>query len=79
MEKYLQILEEALIYYFSNLNIEHHEFDFYGQIIDKIRKKDLDFTEQDKNNILKLIQIVKFECDEYEIKILEKIQQIISV
>lgn len=79
MEKYFKILEEVWVYYFSNLNIEDYEFDIYSKIIDKIRKKDLDFTEQDKNNILKLIKILQYECDEYEIKIFEKIQQIIGI
>lgn len=64
---------------FSNLNIEPYEYDVYSKIIDKIRKKELDFTEQDKINILKLIKILQFECDEYEIKMLEKIQQIIGI
>lgn len=75
MEKYFIILQEVWDYYFSNLNIEPHEYDIYSKIIDKIRKKDLDFTKQDKNNILKLIKILQFECDEYEIKILEKIHE----
>lgn len=79
MEKYFKILQEVWDNYFSNLDIEDYEYDIYSKIIDKIRKKDLDFTEQEKNNILKLIKILQFECDEYEIKILEKIQQIISI
>lgn len=79
MEKYFKILQEVWDYYFSSLNIEPHEFDIYGKIIDKIKKKELDFTKQEKNEILKLIKILQFECDEYEIKILEKIQQEISI
>jgi len=79
MEKYFKILQEVWDYYFSNLNIEPYEYDIYSKIIHKIREKEFDFTEQDKNNILKLINILQFECDEYEIKILEKIQQRIGV
>ena len=75
MEKYFKILQEVWDYYFSNLNIEPYEYAIYSKLIDKIRKKELNFTGQDKNNILKLIKILQFECDEYEIKILEKIQQ----
>ena len=41
--------------------------------------KKIDFTEDDKNNILKLIKILTFVCDEYEIKILEGIEQTIGV
>ncbi len=79
MKDYFKILEEMWNYYYSCLNIEPYEYDIYSKIIDKIRKKELDFTEQDKHNILKLIKILQFECDEYEIKILEIIQQIIDI
>lgn len=79
MERYFKILEEMWVYYFICLPIEPYEYDIYGKIIDKIRKNDMDFTEEDKNNILKLINILKFECDYYEIKILEQIQKKISV
>lgn len=79
MKDHFKILQEVWDYYFSNLNIQPYEYDVYIKIIDKIRKKELDFTEQDKINILNLIKILQFECDEYEIKILGKIQQIISV
>ena len=79
MEKYFKILQEVWDYYFGNLNIEPYEYDIYSKLIDKIRKKELDFTEQDRNSILKLIKILQFECDEYEIKILEKIQQGIGI
>lgn len=75
MEKYFKILQEVWDYYFSNLNIEPYEYTIYSKLIDKIRKKELNFTGQDKNNILKLIKILQFECDEYEIKMLEKMQQ----
>jgi hypothetical protein len=78
MERYFKNLEEIWVYYNSCLPIEPYEYDIYGKIIDKIRNN-LDFTEDDKNNILKLINILQFECDYYEIKILEKIQQIIGV
>jgi hypothetical protein len=77
-ERYFKILEEMWVYYFSCLPIEPYEYDIYGKIIDKIRQNNLDFTEEDKNIILKLINILQFECDYYEIKILEKIQKIIS-
>lgn len=79
MEKDFKILQEVWDYYFGSLQIEPYEYDIYGKIIDKIRNKELDFTEQDKINILKLINILQFVCDEYEIKILEKIQQTIGV
>ena len=79
MKDYFKILEEMWDYYYCSLNIEPYEYDIYSKIIDKIRKKELDFTEQDKHNILKLIKILQFECDEYEIKILEIIQQIIGI
>lgn len=79
MERHFKILEEIWVYYSSCLPIEPYEYDIYTKIIDKIRKKDLDFTEQDKIHISSLIKILLFECDEYEIKILEKIQQIICV
>jgi hypothetical protein len=75
----MKILQEVWDYYFSNLTIEYYEYDVYSKIIDKIRNQELDFTEQDNIHILKLINILQFECDEYEIKMLEKIQQIISV
>lgn len=78
-KKYFKILEEMWTYYYSSLEIEPYEYDIYGKIIDKIRKNDLDFSEHDKNNVLKLIKTLQFECDEYEIKILEKIEQIIGV
>lgn len=79
MEKYFKILEETWVYYYNCLEIEPYEYDVYGKIIDKIRNKEFDFTENDKNNILNLIRILQFVCDEYEIKILEKIQEIINV
>lgn len=79
MSKYFKILEEIWVYYFSSLEIEPYEYDVYVKIIDKIKNKEFDFTEQDKNNILKLIKMLQFVCDEYEIKILEKIQQTIGV
>lgn len=79
MEKDFKILQEVWDYYFSSLNIEPYEYDIYNKIIDKIREKRLDFTEQDKNNILKLIKVLQFECDEYEIKILERIQQSLGI
>ena len=78
-ERYFKNLEGMWVYYFSCLPIEPYEYDIYGKIIDKIRKNNLDFTEEDKNNILELINILIFECDYCEIKILEQIQKIISV
>ena len=79
MEKYFKILEDIWYYYFSSLEIETYEYDIYGKIINKIKNKKFDFTEDDKNNILKLIKILKLVCDEYEIKILERIEQTIGV
>ena len=78
MEKYFKILQEVWDYYFSNLNIEPYEYVIYSKLIHKIKQTEFDFTEQDINNILKLIKILQFECDEYELKILEKIQQCIN-
>ena len=75
MEKYLKILEEMWIYYFSSLSIEPYEYDIYDKIMDKIRKNDFDFSDDDKKNILNLIDKLKFECDEYEMKILEILEQ----
>ena len=79
MEKYYQILEGIWEYYFSSLKIEPYEYDIYGKFINKIKNKKFDFTEDDKNNILKLIKILTFVCDEYEIKILEGIEETIGV
>ena len=79
MEKYYKILEGIWYYYFSSLEIEPYEYDIYGKIINKIKNKKFDFTEDDKNNILKLIKILIFVCDEYEIKILEGIEETIGV
>ena len=79
MKKHYTILVGIWDYYFSSLEIEPYEYDIYGKIINKIKNKKFDFTEDDKNNILKLIKILTFVCDEYEIKILEKIEQTIGV
>ena len=79
MEKHYKILEGIWVYYFSSLNIEPYEYDIYGKIINKIKNIKFDFTEDDKNNILKLIKILIFVCDEYEIKILERIEETIGV
>jgi len=79
MEKYFIILSKIWEYYFSSLEIEDYEYDIYGEIINKIKNKKFDFTEDDKNNILKLIKILILVCDEYEIKILEIIEQTIGV
>ena len=79
MEKYFIILPKIWEYYFSSLEIEDYEYDIYGEIINKINNKKFDFTEDDKNNILKLIKILILVCDEYEIKILEIIEQTIGV
>lgn len=79
MEKYFTILSQIWEHYFSSLEIEDYEYDIYGEIINKIKNKKFDFTEDDKNNILKLIKILILVCDEYEIKILELIEQSIGV
>ncbi len=79
MEKYFKILEGIWVYYFCSLEIEPYECHVYDKIINKIKNKQFDFTEDDKNNILKLIKILILVCDEYEIKILEIIEQHISV
>lgn len=71
------VLAESWDYYFSHLDIEPYEYDMYSKIIDKIRKKEFD-VKQDKDAIVKLIHILQFECDEYEIIMLEKIQHIID-
>ena len=73
MEHDLKILEDMWIYYFSSLNIEPHEYDIYGKIIGKIKNKDFEFTEDDKNNMSELINVLRFVCDEYEMKILDRI------
>lgn len=79
MEKHYKILEGIWVYYFSCLQIEPYEYDIYCKIINKIKYNKYDFTEDDKNNILKLIKILIFVCDEYEIKILEGIKETIGV
>ena len=79
MKKYFTIFEEIWNYYFSALPIEPYEYDIYNKIIDKIQSQNFNFTEEDKNNILKLVKILIFVCDEYEIRILEKIEQTLSV
>lgn len=61
-------------YYFSSLQIEPYEYDIYGKIMNKIKLNNFDFTKDDKDNILELIKILILVCDEYEIKILEIIQ-----
>lgn len=78
MEKHFKFLEDMWVYYFGCFQLQPYEYDIYGQIIDKIRKNDFDFTEDDKNKILKLINIFKRTGDECEIKILEKIQLILQ-
>jgi hypothetical protein len=79
MEKYFKIFEGIWEYYFSCLEIEPYEYDIYANIINKIKNKKFDFTKEDKNNILELIKILMFVCDEYEIKILKIIEQTIKV
>lgn len=79
MEKYFTILGGIWDYYFSSLEIEHYEYDIYGKIINNIKNKKFNFTEDDNNNLLKLIKMLIFVCDEYEIKILEIIEQTIGV
>lgn len=75
MERNFKMLEEMWVYYFSCLPIEEYEYDIYGKIIDKIRKNDFDFTEDDKKNISKLIHELFHACDEYELKILFSIKE----
>ena len=65
-------------YYFHSLDIELYEFDIYVKIIYKIREKDFDFTENEKINVRNLIKILAFVCDEYEIKILNKIEAFVK-
>lgn len=78
MEHHLKILEKLFVYYYSSLPIEPYAYDIYDKIIDNIRKNNFHFDETDKKHILKLINILQFECDEYEIKILEKLQELIK-
>jgi hypothetical protein len=73
-------LEELWIYYFCFLDIKPDEYDIYNKIINKIRINDLVFTKDDNNNILKMIKILRFfKCDKFEMKILDKLQEVISV
>jgi hypothetical protein len=79
MKDYFEILQQMWEYYFSSINIEPYEYEVYSKLIDKIKKKDYDFTKEDKIIISKLITILQFECDEYGLKILEIIQKIIDI
>ena len=78
LEKYFNILEGTWDYYFSSLEIEPYEYDIYNKIIDRIRNKDYDFTEDYVNNILKIMSILQLRCDEYEIRVFEEIKKIIK-
>jgi len=73
--QYFKTLEGMWHYYFSCLPIEPHKYNIYYKIIDKIKNNNLDFTEEDKDNILKLINLLTHECDYNEIKILEIIDK----
>lgn len=75
VEKYYKTLENIWDYHFSSLEIEPYEYDLYGKIINNIKNKQFNFTADDKNHLLNLINILIFVCDEYEIKILEIIKQ----
>ena len=75
LEVDLKFMDKIWNSYFSCLQIEDNEYEIYGKIIKKIRENDLEFSEEDINNILKLIKIFYLECDYYEIKKLEILEE----
>ncbi len=79
IEPLFQKLEEMWIYYFCFLNIKPGEYDIYNTLINKIRINDFVFTKDDNNNILKMIKILRVKCDKFEMKMLDTLQEVLSV
>ncbi len=77
IERNFKHLEEMWYHYFSCLPFEQYEYDINVKIINKIKNKCFEFTKEDKNNILKLINILILIGDYYDIIILEQIQKTI--
>ena len=75
METYFEFLHDTWIYYFGSLDITAYEYDVYGRIMNKIKNKKFDFTEQDTTCMLKLIDELMFVCDYAEIKRFEHFKQ----
>lgn len=72
------ILEDMWVYCYSSLRIQFYEYNAYGKIIEKIRNNNVEFNEDEKKNIVKLIGIFYFEGDDYEMKMLDKVRQLVA-
>ena len=78
MEYNFKILEQMWVYYYSYLDIDPCEYDIYDKVIDKLKNKTLDFNEENLNIILKIINILFYLGDEFELNQLDILKQIIN-
>lgn len=73
MKSDLQILVDTWKYYFSALDLTDYDTQM-GNFIDRISAGNLTFNESDKKQLRQLIKVLSWECDMYEMKIMERIE-----
>lgn len=74
MERYFKVMKDMWLHHFTILPFDEHEYDMYGKLIDKIEKKQLNFTKEEKKNLLDIIDVLVMQCDE-EMKMLDVLKK----